>query len=181
MLLFENEDEKMRKQRLKDLEDKRLRFVENLKRKGLMPERMLLCSDEVGAFTAIARAGGGLAVIKGATFGGEDDFTIEIQNPPRYTREEIAEKGSGLNGMFGFGRKPARGFTLRFELQDGSTADFCFIAGRTSFMECRNAAKNPLLSLKRRRADGNVVWEFKPIDGKDVDMAERALEEHYLK
>lgn len=180
MSLFDNPTEAERKANLKALEDKRLRFAERLDKEGFAPERMLFCSDEVGSFTALAKHDGKLVVIAGATFGKDDDFRIYYLTEPNYTREDIAIKGTGLNGMFGFGTKAAKGFKLHFVFEDDSCADFDFVAGRTSCLDCRKGAKNPLLSLKRRRGDANVVWEFRPVESKDVDRAEHDLDTYYL-
>lgn len=180
MAIFDNEQEQQRKVNLKALEDKRLAFAEKMAAIGFKPDRMLFCSDEVGSFAALARHEGKYALVVGATYGKDDDYRLELYDEPACEREDIYEKGTGLNGIFGFGTKPASGFILRFPLSDGTTAEFRFLAGRTTAMEVKDYKKNPLLSLKRRRHDANVVWEFIPVDGKMTERAEKALAEHYL-
>ena len=103
MPLFDSNAEKLRKENLKSLEDRRLRFAEELQQKGFKPEKMLFCSTEGGQFVALARHNGKAAVIVSPVFGQEDDFVLECQDALQWEKEDIFEKGTGLNGAFGFG------------------------------------------------------------------------------
>ena len=179
MPLFDAEGEKRRKLNLKNLEDKRVRFAGELAQQGFKPEKMLFCSNEKGSFVALSRWNGMYAVIVSPVFGQEGDFRIEFHKELKYRREEIYEKGTGLNGMFGFGRKAAKGLNIVIELQDGSEETLSAVAGRTSYLET-NLKKNPLLNTKRRRGDANIIWDFVPFEVGAVDKVIRALDEYYL-
>ena len=180
MALFNSEAEKARKEKLKILEDRRIRFAEELERMGFRPERMLFCSREDGSFAALARHEGKFALIDAPRFGEEGEFTIDIQDAPQYEREEIFEKGSGLNGAFGLGVKGCRGFNLLLQNSAGAQVKVPVVFGRTSWMEVPYK-KNPLLKVKRRRGDANIVWDFIPVDNSHLKKIEQMLEEYYLK
>lgn len=180
MPLFSSEEDRKRKENLKLLEDRRLRFAEKLQRQGFCPERMLFCSREDGTFAALARHDGKFALIESPQFGEDADFTIDIQDAPRYERNEVFEPGTGLNGAFGFGTKGAKGFDLILFNSDGLPVKFPVVNGRNSWMEA-TYKKNPLLQTKRRRGDANVVWDFLPIQGSHIGRIEKLLDEYYLK
>ena len=171
--------EAMRKQFLKDMEDKRIIFAEKLNNEGFRPEKMLFCSTEGGQFIALARHEGKLAVIVSPVFAQEGDFVIDYQADPQIEREEVFEKGTGLNGAFGFGTKGATGFILHITLSDGSVAPLHVVAGRTSWLEV-DYKKNPLLKTKRRRGDANVMWDLYPIDTSKISRIEDRLANYYL-
>ena len=89
------------------------------------------------------------------------------------------EKGSGLNGAFGFGKKGAKGFILHITLSDGSVAKLHVVAGRTSYLET-DYKHNPLLKAKRRRGDANIIWDLAPIEPGHLDKIEDRLMNYYL-
>ena len=180
MPLIDRNAEQLRKENLKKLEDKRVLFSEKLEKMNFKPERMIFCSGDDGGFVALARPDGKYAVITAPAFGSEDDFTIAIQDEMPCEREEIYQKGTGMNGIFGFGTKGAKGFNLTFTLEDGRTAVMPFVAGRNSWLEVTAARKNPLLKVKRRRGDANVVWDLMPIDPNTLPKIEATLEKFYL-
>lgn len=179
MPLFDSAAEKLRKENLKNLEDRRMRFAEKLMQEGFKPEKMLFCSTEGGQFVALARHGDKCAIVVSPIFGQEGEFTIEYQDAPHWEKEDIFEKGTGLNGAFGFGKKGAKGFVLHIQLLDGSTADLYVVAGRTSYLET-DYRRNPLLKTKRRRGDANIIWDLAPIDTGHVDKIEERLLNYYL-
>lgn len=179
MPMFDSSAEKLRKENLKSLEDRRLRFAEKLAQEGFKPERMLFCSTEGGQFVAIARHQGKCAIVVSPVFGQEGDFTIEYQDAPQWEKEDIFEKGTGLNGAFGFGRKGAKGFILHIQLNDGGMADLYVVAGRTSCLET-DYRHNPLLKTKRRRGDANIIWDLTPIETNRLDKIEDQLLNYYL-
>ena len=179
MPLFDTEGEKLRKLNLKKLEDKRVLFAEELAKEGFKPERMLFCSTETGNFVALARDNGKYVVIVSPVFGQEGDFVIEYFDQLKYRKEDVFEKGTGLNGMFGFGKKGAKGVNIVIELSDGSEVKLCVVAGRTSFMDT-DYKRNPLLKTKRRRGDANILWDFMPFEPGSVDKVVKALETYYL-
>ena len=179
MPLFDSSAEKLRKENLKNLEDRRLRFAEELQQKGFKPERMLFCSTEGGQFVALARHNGKAAVIVSPVFGQEGDFLFECHDALQWEKEDIFEKGSGLNGAFGFGKKGAKGFIIHITLSDGSVAKLYVVAGRTSYLET-DYKHNPLLKVKRRRGDANIIWDLAPIEAGNLDKIEDSLMNYYL-
>ena len=179
MPLFDSSAEKLRKENLKSLEDRRLRFAEDLQQKGFKPEKMLFCSTEGGQFVALARHNGKAAVVVSPVFGEEGEFVLECHDNLKWEKEDVFEKGSGLNGAFGFGKKGAKGFVLHIELSDGSVAHLHVVAGRTSFLET-DYKHNPLLKTKRRRGDANIIWDLAPIDAGHLDKIENSLMNYYL-
>lgn len=179
MPLFDQSAEKQRKENLKKLEDRRVCFAEKLDKMNFKPEQMIFFSTEEGGFTALSRFEGKYAVIVGPAFNSENDFVLDIQDKLQMEREDIFEKGTGLNGAFGFGTKGAKGFTLHITLNDGSIAKMPVVAGRTSWLEVP-FKKNPLLKTKRRRGDANVIWDMMPIDPGVLSKIEDKLAKHYL-
>ena len=180
MPLFSSDAERQRKENLKLLEDRRIRFAEKLGQQGFRPERMFFCSREDGSFVAMARHEGRFALIESPRFGEDGDFAIYIQDAPQFEREEVFEKGSGLNGAFGFGTKGAKGFNLLMTTNEGAQVKVPVVYGRTSWLETPYK-KNPLLNPKRRRGDANVAWDLVPINHGDLDKIEKILNEYYLK
>ena len=179
MPLFDTEGEKLRKLNLKNLEDQRVRFAEKLNNEGFKPERMLFCANEKGSFVALARVEGKYAVIVSPVFGQEGDFSLTIMDKLECRKEEVWQKGTGLNGMFGFGRKGARGFNVVITMPDGSEVELCAVAGRTSWLET-DLRKNPLLKTKRRRGDANIIWDFAPFESSGVEKVTKVLDNYYL-
>lgn len=179
MPLFDKDAEKLRKENLKSMEDRRVRFAKALEEKNFRPERMFFCSNEDGSFVALARHAGQYAIVVGPKFGEDGDFILDIQDSLPYAREDVFEKGTGLNGAFGFGKKGARGFRLTLTLSDGSQALLPVVAGRTSWLETP-LKKNPLIRTKRRRGDANLIWDLMPIDPGHLDKIEAMLMEYYL-
>ena len=179
MALFDNAAEKQRKENLKLLEDRRVLFAEKLEKMNFKPERMLFCSCENGSFTALARIDSKYAIIVGPAFGSDDDFIIDIQDTLPVEREDVFEKGSGLNGAFGFGTKGAKGFNLYFTLSSGKVALLPVVAGRTSWLETP-LKKNPLIKTKRRRGDANIIWDLMPIEPGVLTKIEDMLATYYM-
>lgn len=180
MPLFDRDDDKLRKEHLKNLEDKRLRMAEEMQRIGFAPDRMIICSTEDGRYSAIARHNGKYAVIVSPAFGSDEEFIVEFFDRLQWEKEDIFQKGEGLNGIMGFGKKGAKGFIIHITLSDGSDAPLNVIAGRTSIIETMKLRKNPLLSTKRRRGDANVFWDLLPLDPKNLKGIEERLMDYYL-
>lgn len=180
MPLFDTAAEKLRKENLKIMEDKRVRFVAEMEKRGFKPERMLFCSSEEGNFVALARWNEKYAIIVSPTFGQEGEFVLDLQDRLNYEKEEVFEKGTGLNGAFGFGTKGAKGYILHISLTDGSVVKLNVVAGRTSWMEVKTLRKNPLLAAKRRRGDANIVWDLMPIEPGMLGKITDTLDNYYL-
>ena len=86
MPLFDSSAEKLRKENLKSLEDRRLHFAEELQQRGFKPEKMLFCSTEGGQFVALARFDGKIAVVVSPIFGQEGDFLLECPDELQWER-----------------------------------------------------------------------------------------------
>ena len=180
MAFLDNDNEKIRKERLKSLEDRRLAFAEKLDRQGFKPERMLFCTAENGSFAALARMGQKYAVVTSPIFNEDGgDFALHLLDEINFRKEELFIKAEGMGGIFGFGKKGATGFAIIITLPDESEVTLDFMAGRNSFIETK-LKNNPLLSLKRRRGDANIMWDMKPIERTHLSKIETSLAEHYL-
>lgn len=179
MPIFDSDAEKLRKENLKKMEDRRVRFAEMLQQKGFKPEKMLLCSTEGGQFVALARYNGKPAVIVSPIFGQEGDFIFDCPETLQWEKEDVYEKGTGMNGIFGFGTKAARGFLVHLHLSNGEEAKLHVVAGRTSFL-MTDYRHNPLLKTKRRRGDANVIWDLSPIDASNLEKLEDAVLNYFL-
>ena len=174
MALFQSENEIARKRRLKELEDKRLRFAKRMQQEGFAPERMLLLSTEKGGLAGLCRDRGQVCLIVGPDFGGEGEFVLERYDALPARREEFFQASEGLGGVFGLGKKGREGFYLIIERESGALS-VPFIVHLNSAMLCD--ARNPLLSVKRRRGDANVVWYMQPMDKRVLKKADRMLRE----
>ena len=180
MAFLDNDNEKLRKERLKSLEDRRLAFAEKLDQQGFKPEKMLFCSAENGSFAALARVGQKYAVVTSPIFNEDGgDFALHLLDEIHYRKEDLYIKAEGMGGIFGFGKKGAVGFALIITLPDESEVSLEFMAGRNSYFETK-LKKNPLLSLKRRRGDANIMWDMTPIERTHLRKIETSLAEHYL-
>lgn len=178
MGLFSDPGDAERREKLKQLEDKRLAFAQLLANKGFKPETMLFAQTQNGGFTALANFGGKQWLIVSPGLGTDEDFRLEIQ--PRFDvrKEEVLVKSEGMGGMLGFGKKGERGVDYVFTLPDGGEAHMPFVFGRSCWAEYA-LKKNPLLGLKRRRGNANVVWDLSPVDNAELDNIIR-LADSYL-
>ena len=130
-------------------------------------------------FVGVARWQDGVALVIGPRFGSDEDFRYEFHDHIDFEKEEIYEKGTGLNGMFGFGRKGASGYVYHITLHDGTVAPLCAVHGRTSWLEC-DYKRNGLLKTKRRRGDANFIWDFIPFEREQSRKAIERIDNYYL-
>ncbi|MBR0367812.1 MAG: hypothetical protein IJH86_05395 [Clostridia bacterium] len=178
MGLFSDPGDAERREKLKQLEDKRLAFAQMLANRGFKPETMLFAQTENGGFTALAKFGGKQWLVISPGLGTDEDFRLETQARFDVRKEEILVKSEGMGGMLGFGKKGERGVDYVFALPDGGEAHLPFVFGRSCWAEYA-FKKNPLLGLKRRRGNANVVWDLKPVDNTELDRIV-ALADSYL-
>ncbi len=162
MGLFSSEAEVKRKQHLRELEDKRLRFAKRLADEGFQPEAMLFAQAR-GGFAAVAKCGADIYLLTGPAPGSEEDFYFRKASGERAVCESIHIKSEGMGGMLGFGKKGGAGFKLLFDEPDGSIFEVEIVAGLNSFLEI-TGGKNGLLNPRRRRGDANFVWDFRPVE-----------------
>ena len=175
MALFQSENEIARKRKLKELEDKRLRFAERMQQEGFAPERMLLLSTEKGGLAGLCRDRGQVCLIVGPDFGGEGEFTLERFDRLPARTEDYFEKSEGMGGFMGLGKKGQQGFRLIVERPDGEVV-IPYVSG----LNCAAVypmKKNPLLDPRRRRGDANVVWDLPPVDRHRLRALERVVRE----
>lgn len=172
MGFFSGPEEDARRQRLKEMEDRRLAFAREMAHAGFAPERMLLLSTERGNLLGICRDGGALGLIVGPELGSESEFVLRRPARFRCRRREVLEPATGLGGALGFGTKGAFGFVCTLVTDEGEIA-LPVVANRGGALLC--GRKNPLLSTKRRRGDANVVWDIPPIERRRLDELEREL------
>lgn len=171
MGLFAKEEEVRRKQNLKELEDKRLRFVELLAREGFKPDCCLYAMKD-GGFAAVAKAGEEVFLLTGPAPGDEQDFTFQrAGSSPRVEVEEVLIKSQGLGGILGFGKKGGVGFRLRVLPQEGEPLEMEIVSGLGTYLEIRpgGKGKNTLLNARRRRGNANFVWDFRPVEREVIE------------
>ena len=174
MGFFSGMEEDARRRKLTDMENKRLAFAGEMARVGFAPEKMLLLSTERGNLLGICRDGGALCLIVGPELGAEDDFVLWRLEHSRVRQEEVFEPATGLGGALGFGTKGAFGFVCTICADEGEFA-LPVVAHRGGALVC--GKKNPLLSIKRRRGDANVVWDIPPIERRRLGEIQRVLRE----
>ena len=178
MGFFSDPGDAERRENLKQLEDKRVAFAQALSNKGFKPERMLFAQTENGGFTAIARFGGKQWLVASPGLGTDEDFRLEISEHFDVRKDEVLVKSEGMGGMLGFGKKGERGVDYVVSCPDGFEAHLPFVFGRSSWAEFE-LKKNPLLNVKRRRGNANVVWDLKPVDAVALEKL-IALADGYL-
>lgn len=178
MSLFSDPGDAERREKLKQLEDRRVVFAQMLANRGFKPEKMLFAQTENGGFTAIASFGGKQWLVISPSFGADEDFQLEISDRFPCRREDVLVKSEGMGGMLGFGKKGERGYDYVLTRQDGSEVHMPFVFGRSCWAEFE-LKKNPLLNVKRRRGNANVVWDLRPVDSTELDRIQ-ALADGYL-
>lgn len=178
MGLFNDGDEQARKAKLKAMEDRRVAFAQKLAREGFAPEQMLLTMTENGGYAGLCRFEGKFCLVVSPGFGEDADFALEKYDALNVRKERVDVKGEGMNGIFGFGKKPQHGVEYVITRHDGSEVKMSFVGGRSSWLECR-LVKNPLLKTQRRRGDANVAWDMKPLDNSLVDAALKVAEPYF--
>ena len=167
MGLFTDPNELQRRENLKKLEDKREAFAQMLDKQGFKPEKMLFAQTPNGGFAAFANFNGSQWLIVSPGFGTDEEFIIEQSERFPIRKEEVHVQAEGMGGIFGFGKKGENGAEYCVTRSDGVEVRIPFVFGRNSWSEY-TLKKNPLLNTRRRRKDGNIVWEFKPIDNTEV-------------
>lgn len=173
MGLFQSPAEEARRANLRALEDRRLAFLPQLENAG----EMLLTLTERGSVRALGRIGGVPCAIIAPEFGTGEDF-LKIPLPGcSWRREPFLERGTGLGGALGVGKKGGVGFVLTLEAPGGEW-ELPFIAGRSSCLICA-PKRNPLLVSHRRRGDSNPAWELKPLEKRELSRIERWLDDFF--
>ncbi len=162
MALFDNTQEKQRKQNLMELENKRLAFARRLQEMGVQSDRAIY-AQAGGGFHGIAISGAQICYITGPAPGEDADFTVQVYPRVAINTEEILIPSEGMGGILGFGKRGGIGYKLNFVFPDGSVGDLEIISGLNCIFE-HDKGGDPLFDAKRRRGDANFVWEFRPVD-----------------
>ena len=180
MSLFSDPDELERREKLKQLEDKREAFAQKLDRQGFKPQRMLFAQMPNGGFSAIARFNGLQWLIVSPGLGTDEDFILETSEHFPVYKQEVLIKSEGMGGMLGFGKKGEEGIEFVIARADGREARLPLIAGRNGWMEY-SLAKNPLLKTQRRRSDANIVWDLHPLDRTGLERVLETVDGYFPK
>ena len=178
MGLFDGEEERVRKENLKRLEDKRVAFAARLAREGFQPERMLFTQNANGGFTAICRFKDRYWLIVSPGFGTDEEYIFEDYETLNWRTQDVLVKSEGMGGIFGFGKKGEVGVEYHIARRDGGEAVMSFVSSRGGWLDCP-LKKNPLLKAQRRRGDANVVWELKPLERVDIPHALAVAAEYF--
>lgn len=179
MGLFSDPEELERREKLKVLEDKREAFAKVLEQRGFRPETMIFAQMPNGGFAAMSRFGGKQWLILSPGLGTEEAFELHISERFPVRKEEVLVKSEGMGGMLGFGKKGEHGVEYVVTLDDGREVRVPFVFGRSCWGEF-SLKKNPLLPVKRRRKDANVVWELKPIDNQELKRITALADGYFL-
>lgn len=171
MGLFSSPAEDARKNNLKNLEDKRLRFLSGIQ----SPGEMLLTITDRGSLRALGTVDGAPCAVIAPELTGEDEYRCIPLSGCTYRKESFYEASTGLGGAFGFGTKGGVGFTIILETPQGEW-EFPYIFKKSSCLIC-SAKKNPMLAPKRRKGDANPAWELPPIDRSDLKRIEAWLDD----
>ena len=171
MGFFDNGNEKQRLANLEALEDKRLRFAELAQKQGFAPEKMLLVSTDRGGVIGLAPG----QIVFGPDYGGEGEFTLEEIGAEKLRSEKFYVPGEGMGGIFGMGKKGQLGFVVYAD-RGGFETEIPLVVNRNSCL-LTSKAKNPLLSVKRRRGNANVVWDLPPIERGDLKKLRKIVSE----
>lgn len=163
MGLFNDPNEAMRKEKLRQLEDKRVLFAEKLAKEGFSPDKMFFVQTGNGGFVSLSIFKGQRCLIIGPGFGTDENFILERYDAMTARREDIFVASEGMAGILGLGKKGEAGIEYIITRHDGSELSLPVVCGRNSWMEC-NLKKNPLLDTKRRRGNSNIVWDMRPVE-----------------
>ena len=173
MALFDNPEERARREKLKALENKRLSFLEEAKSRGFHPEKMVLAAGEESQLIGLARQDGDLWLVVAPAFGAEGEYRLLRAGSMLYDVETHSVAPEGMGGFFGFGKKGQEGVRFALHTEDGDVT-LPLIAGLNT--AALYGKKNPLLDEKRRRGDANVVWDLPPIDKRGLERLRREVE-----
>ena len=175
MAFFDNASEKLRKQNLKTLEDKRIAFAKRVNGMNLTPDFMLY-SQNGGGFTGMGMSGKKYIYITGPAPAEEADFSIMAYDHVDIQTREILIESEGMGGMFGFGKKGGVGYVITLSFPDGMTGELSVVSNQNCILEAARG-KDSLFDEKRRHGNSNFVWEFRPLEDKRIN----AIVERFLK
>lgn len=177
MGLFRDPAETERKNKLKALEDKRVAFAAKLAAESFAPEKMFFVQTANGGFVAVSSFKNQRCLIIAPGFGTDEDFVLERHDVLNVRKEDVFVASEGLAGAFGLGKKGEAGIEYIITRLDGSELSLPVVCGRNSWMEC-TAKKNPLLDVKRRRGNTNIVWDMRPVEKRYLDSILKMADEY---
>lgn len=167
MGLFNNPKEQQRLLNLQQLEDKRLIFARELKQRGINIDRALLVQTG-GGFKGIGMHKSDVYLLEGPAPGEDADFKIDVITgmPIRFEPFVIPSEGGG--GLLGFGKKGGHGYLMCIGNPDGTEQQIHMVSALQCIYE-EQEQELTLLSEKRRKGNANFVWDFTPIQNKQLD------------
>ncbi len=168
MAWSQSEKDKARIAGLQGLEDKRVAFAQRLQAQGLRFSDALLV-QQGGGFQGIGLADGRVYLLTGPAPGeAEADFVCEPLDGPQAVFEPFLVESEGMGGMLGMGKKGGAGYVLRLEW-DGGQREMEFVPALMNVLDVRPGDNLPLLDVRHSKKDYNFVWDFRAIDGREMD------------
>lgn len=168
MSLFKNSQEMQRLANLKRLEDKRLAFARKMREDGVRFGSALLVQSG-GGFMGIGLSGSDVYLLGGpAPIDEQGEFKAEKITGADMRFEPHTIPGEGAGGVLGFGKKGGRGYMLVIDRPDAERLEIEFVPALQCMYESVNGDL-PLLSETRRRKDANFVWEFRPLETREMN------------
>ncbi len=165
--LFQNEQELQRLAGLRSLEDRRLQFADEMRRQGICFSRVLL-AQAGGGFMGLALSEGRVFLLGGPTPGDELPFTIEDVTNCRISFVPHSIPSEGMAGLLGMGgKRGGRGYLLVIESGE-NRREIEVLAGHQCVYTLEKG-ELPLLNPDRRKRDANFVWDFRPIDVRELN------------
>lgn len=137
--------------------DQRDRFTDELRKGGLVPNRTLYIRRPDGGVCAVCLLGDGGVL----TFVWENSACRHLATTaPRLLLESYEQAAVGFGGMFGMGKKGARGWSVR--VLDGETVvwEAPVLPGITAIADLLYR-EDPFLR-GRRRKDSIPLWRLRP-------------------
>ncbi|MHB8062621.1 MAG: hypothetical protein ACYDG2_08315 [Ruminiclostridium sp.] len=157
-MLFNYAALRLRKQQLKDLEQKRVKFAMDMKAQGVIPDRVLYVQKN-GGFTGIGIDKTTLYVLTGPAPDDEAPFGIQAYKNFNAYMEEIYVEEDGLGGMFGFGKKGGNGWRFIVSLPNDQII-LEIIPNMTNILDVL-AIDNRLFFIKEKQ-NYNFVFDMIP-------------------
>jgi len=146
---------------LLNLNQKRLSFIEQTKKRGLIPAKALYAQQN-GGFTGIGiseRSGRILLISGPGPLDTDENYHIEEAPLGELFVEEFYVESEGFHGLFGFGKKGGKGFKLHYEYPSGTHT----LVIRPDVTCIADVQQNKdMVFLPGRKKSFNPVWNMQP-------------------
>lgn len=146
--------------------DQRDRLADELKSKGLLPERTLYLLRADGGVSAVGFRAGNPAGF--ALEWGVSGYQLTALANPLLTAETFEKQAQGFGGLFGAGEKGARGWLLRVFDGERLALEASLLPGITAAADLLYR-EDRFLNGRRRRADV-PHWQLAPLDGPNCEQ-----------